>query len=44
MPSDPKIAETVDDGLAALIWVVAGSLLSNLILRLTPASKAKAQP
>jgi hypothetical protein len=44
MPSDPKIAETVNDGLAALIWVVAGSLLSKLILRLTPASKAKAQP
>jgi hypothetical protein len=42
MPSDPKIAETVNDGLAALIWVVAGSLLSKLILRLTPASKAKA--
>jgi hypothetical protein len=44
MPSDPKIAETVNDGLAALIWVVAGSLLSKLILRLTSASKAKAQP
>jgi hypothetical protein len=29
---------------AALIWVVAGSLLSKPILRLTPASKAKAQP
>src|SRR3954462_14421886 len=42
MPSDPKIAETVNDGLVALIWVVAGSLLSKLILRLTPASKAKA--
>jgi hypothetical protein len=42
MPSDPKIAETVNDGLAALIWVVAGSLLSKLILRLIPASKAKA--
>jgi hypothetical protein len=42
MPSDPKIAETVNDGLAALIWVVAGSLLSKLVLRLTPASKAKA--
>jgi hypothetical protein len=42
MPSDPKIAETVNDGLAALIWVVAGSLLSKLILRLTPASKAEA--
>jgi hypothetical protein len=41
-PSDPKIAEAVNDGLAALIWVVAGSLLSKLIVRLTPASKARA--
>ena len=41
-PSDPKIAETVNDGLAALIWVVAGSLLSKVIVRLAPASKAKA--
>ncbi|WP_324275936.1 hypothetical protein [Blastococcus brunescens] len=41
-PSDPKIAEAINDGLAALIWVVAGSLLSKLIVRLTPASKAKA--
>jgi hypothetical protein len=41
-PSDPKVAEAVNDGLAALIWVVVGSLLSKLIVRLTPASKAKA--
>ncbi len=41
-PSDPKIAEAINDGLAALIWVVVGSLLSKLIVRLTPASKAKA--
>jgi hypothetical protein len=41
-PSDPKIAEAVNDGLAALIWVVAGSLLSKLIVRATPASKAEA--
>jgi hypothetical protein len=40
-PSDPKIAEAINDGLAALTWVVAGSLLSKLIVRLTPASKAK---
>jgi hypothetical protein len=37
-PSDPKIAEAINDGLAALIWVVAGSLLSKLIVRLTPSS------
>jgi hypothetical protein len=41
-PSDPKIAEAINDGLAALIWVVAGNLLSKLIVRLTPASRAKA--
>jgi hypothetical protein len=41
-PSDPKIAEAINDALAALIWVVAGSLLSKLIVRLTPAPKAKA--
>ncbi len=42
-PSDPKIAEAINDGLAALIWVVLGSLLSKLIVRLTPASSAKAK-
>ena len=41
-PSDPKIAEAINAGLAALIWVVIGSLLSKLIVRLTPAAKAKA--
>ena len=41
-PSDPKIAEAINDALAALIWVVVGSLLSKLIVRLTPASRAKA--
>jgi hypothetical protein len=40
-PSDPKIAEAINDGLAALIWVVVGSLVSKLIVRLAPASKAK---
>lgn len=39
---DPKIAEAINAGLAALIWVVAGSLLSKLIVRLAPTSKAKA--
>ncbi len=41
-PADPKIAEAINDGLAALIWVVAGSLISKLVVRLTPATKAKA--
>ena len=42
-PSDPKIAEAINDGLGALIWVVVGSLLSKLIVRLTPASSSKAK-
>ena len=41
-PSDPKIAEAINDALAALIWVVLGSLVSKLIVRLAPATKAKA--
>jgi uncharacterized membrane protein YraQ (UPF0718 family) len=41
-PSDPKIAEAINDGLAALVWVVAGSAASKLLVRLAPASKAKA--
>jgi hypothetical protein len=41
-PSDPKIAEAINDGLAALIWVVVGNLVSKLIVRLAPASKVKA--
>jgi hypothetical protein len=41
-PSDPKIAEAVNDGLAALIWVVVGSLVSKLLVRLAPAPRANA--
>ena len=43
-PSDPKIAEAINDGLAALIWVVLVSLLSQLIVRLTQASSSRAKP
>ena len=42
-PKDPKIAEAINDGLAALIWIVVGNLLSKLIVRLTPATSAKAK-
>jgi hypothetical protein len=42
MPSDPKIGEAINAGLAALIWVVVGSLVSKLIVRFAPAGKAKA--
>jgi hypothetical protein len=41
-PSDPKVAEAVNDALAALLWVVVGMLVSKMIVRLTPASKSKA--
>ena len=41
-PSNPKFAEAINDGLAALIWVIAGNLLSKVIVRLTPSSKANA--
>ncbi|MCF6506161.1 hypothetical protein E9549_01865 [Blastococcus sp. MG754426] len=39
-PSDPEVAEAVNAALAALIWVVAGSLLSKLVVRLAPSSTA----
>jgi hypothetical protein len=42
-PSDPKIAEAINDALAAVIWIVVGSLVSKLIVRFAPATKAKAK-
>jgi uncharacterized membrane protein YraQ (UPF0718 family) len=41
-PSDAKVGETINDALAALIWVVAGNLVSKLVVRLAPTSSAKA--
>ena len=42
-PTDPKIAEAINDALAALIWVVVGTLVSKVIVRFAPSSsKAKA--
>jgi hypothetical protein len=38
----PKIGEAINAALAALIYVVLGSLISKLIVRLAPATKAKA--
>ncbi|MGX5654075.1 hypothetical protein ACWKWC_04815 [Geodermatophilus nigrescens] len=35
-PSDPKTGETVNAALAALVWVVAGNLVSRLLTRLAP--------
>src|SRR3954462_356326 len=42
-PSDPKIAETVNAVLAALVWVVGGNLVSKAITRLAPAGQAKSK-
>ena len=39
---NPKMAEVINDALAALIWVVVGSLVSKLIVRFAPTTKAKA--
>jgi hypothetical protein len=39
---DPKIAEAINDAVAALIYVVLGNLASKLILRLAPSARAKA--
>ena len=38
---DEKMAEVINDALAAVIWVVVGNLLSKLIVRFAPRSKAK---
>lgn len=40
-PSDPKIGETVNAALAALIWVVGGSLVSKAVVRLAPTAGAR---
>ena len=39
---NPKMAEVINDALAAVIYVVVGNAASKLIVRLAPASKAKA--
>ena len=39
---EPKTGETINDVIAALIWVVAGNLISKLIVRLAPSESAKA--
>jgi hypothetical protein len=35
-PSDPKVAETINAVLAALVWVVLGNLLSSTVTKLAP--------
>ncbi|MGY1770452.1 hypothetical protein [Blastococcus sp. SYSU D00813] len=41
-PDDPKTGETINSALAALVWVVVGTMLSKLVVRLAPAPRAKA--
>jgi hypothetical protein len=42
-PGDPKLAETVNDALAAVVYVVVGNLLSKALVRLAPGpAKVKA--
>ena len=38
---NPKMAQVINDALAALVWVIAGTVLSKLIVRFAPATKAK---
>ena len=42
-PSDPKIAEAINAALAAVIWVVVGSLISKLIVRFAPSGTTKSK-
>jgi hypothetical protein len=42
-PSDPKIAETVNAVIAALVWVIGGNLVSKALTRLAPSGKVKAK-
>jgi hypothetical protein len=39
-PADPKIAETINAVLAALVWVVGGNLVSRALTRLAPSRSA----
>jgi ABC-type branched-subunit amino acid transport system permease subunit len=41
--TNPKFGEAINDALAAVIYVVLGNLISKLIVRLTPAEKARAR-
>jgi hypothetical protein len=42
-PSDPKLAETINSVLAALVWVVGGNVVSKALVRLAPAGKARSK-
>ena len=42
-PSDAKIGEAINSALAAVVWVVVGSLISKLIVRLAPTGSEKSK-
>jgi hypothetical protein len=42
-PEDPKIRETINSALAAVVWVIVGTLISKLLVRLAPTGKATSQ-
>jgi hypothetical protein len=35
-PSDPRVGETINAAIAALVWVVVGNVVSKLLVRLAP--------
>jgi hypothetical protein len=41
--SNPKFGQAINVAIAAVIWVVAGSLISKLIVRLAPSGSSKAK-
>jgi hypothetical protein len=41
--TNPKFGEAINDALAAIIYIVVANLISQLIVRLSPAEKAKAK-
>src|SRR3954447_2744361 len=41
--TNPKLGGAINAALAAIIYIVVASLISKLIVRLTPADKAKAK-
>lgn len=42
-PEDLKIRETINAALAAVVWVVFGTLLSKLIVRLAPTGQPRSE-
>ncbi len=38
---DPRLGETINAALAALVWVVVGNLVSKLLVRLAPGTRTR---